>query len=1395
MIATLIFIKIPQKIIHFEFIDIDLYGKNNNLFKYSLSNTMLRKILSIFLFFCSLSILSQNKNLMFYSLTMRDGLSNNEVNTVFKDSKGFLWVGTKSGLNKFDGYQFIIFKNENENTSSISSDNIFTITEDLKGQLWVGTNAGLNKFNRETESFERYDLEELNTEQSFNNRTHYLFVDNKGVLWIGYENGLELLDTKTGKRLQSNDIYKLKVLLNGKSVNFIFQDNDENIWIGTWFGGLIRVDQKLKKINQYINEPSNVNSLPNNTIKAISQDSNGRLWIGTYGGGLCYYNQNEDSFVKVNNPLINKEISAIITLDKTKIWVTQSHSIAEINSKNNSVEYLYTYDPTNPLSFTESTTNNIYKDNSGIVWISTNRGVSYYDPNRDRFSSHFIPFVTKNKKVNYVKSFLFDKQNNAFIGTFGSGVFYFDNTLGDISQLILPNANDLSNITSSIIRHKNGDIWIGTSNGIYIIDEVSKKSKNHLMHSETNANTIYHNNIQRIFQDSRGWVWIVTQESLDLLVDTKFYHFTKSKLNGISNYKITDIVEDKEGNVWIGTFYGLNKFDWKKRKISKYFSQMSNKNGLLSSEILCVFVDSKEKVWVGSGKGLSTFEEKDNQFKHFDLGPENENEVVYRVAEDKEGNLWFICSSGVLKYDRNNHISKKYDHNDGLNSNYETIDIDKQGNIYIGGKTNGFYKFNNKSIKENLLPPPVYVTNLLLFNKQVQIDKDKNKSVLQKSILYTDKITLKYDQTVLGFEFAALNFTLPMKNQYAYKLVGFDKNWNYVDANKRFVSYTNLKSGQYTLLVKASNNDGVWTKNAAKINIEVLPPFWRTNFAYFTYFVIIILLLYLYRHFMLKRYHEKTEIALERIESEKKHEMDQMKLRFFTNISHEFRTPLTLIAGPLSKLIAESRDAGNEKLTSQYNLMHRNTQRLILLINQLLDLQKSETGNLNLNQSYGDIISFLNSLFARFITIAEQNEIDYHFSTSIDILKIKFDADKIEKIVFNLLSNAFKFTKTHVIFNVKTNDDFLVFEIEDDGIGLPAKEINKIFDHFYQVDNSKTRRAEGSGVGLALTRELVALHNGRIEVKSELGKGATFIISIPLLVTNKSQDSELEINNYSATEQYSYENNKIDNLISTAQLTNSEKTKPLVLIVEDNTDLRQYIRETLDYNYKILEAENGRNGFNSAVEFLPDLIISDIMMPEIDGVELCSILKSDMRTSHIPIILLTALSSNESKLSGVKSGADDYIVKPFNESLLLARIENLIENRKLMQLKFQQTLHIDPNELGTNTPDEKLIKKAVELIEQNIENPEFNIQQLVNELNISRRGVYSKVKAMTGMSVSDFIKSIRLRRAAQLLITKEFTISEVYYKVGFQNRTHFNDSFKKQFSMTPSDFIKKHAVE
>jgi len=1340
---------------------------------------LLKANLIVQLLLLSSLLCAQNKSIDFYHLDISDGLSNNGVKAIYKDSKGLIWIGTENGLNKFDGYSFTVYKNSLSNYKSISGNRITSIVEGKDGELWIGTDVGLNIFERESETFTRciYQPDLKNTKQ--NPKVQFLYKDHMGYIWVIYENSFEILDVKNKKTVKLLSQSVLNVLKN-KLIRVMYEDRMNQLWIGTWNGGLIKIDSDRKNAIIYQNNPADPQSLPDNTVKAMYEDNQGILWLGTYSSGLCSFNLSTGRFKKTNIlPFSNYEISAIVPVGNNDLWISHGHSVSVINVLSGKEIDRFTNQPNNPHSFIAGIATSIYKDNTNILWISSDvEGAVFYDPNRDKFSKFYNKISKENTDEQYyITSYLFDKEHNNWLGTFGKGLLFYDKKQNNYIQFSTKQGL-LSNYIKDICQLKSGVFWVGTSAGITIFDPKSKKVVGKLIHSELNPNSLYHNSIYRIFSDTRNNIWVATQESLDWIQGSKFTHFTKNNLNGLSHYKITNIFEDKEGNIWIATSYGLNKYDYKTNKITQYFADAQRRNSLSSSDIFFISQDSHEMLFVGTRNGLNSYDKKTDTFSPFPLTTELESEIVYGIMEDENKNFWITTASGLQKINMKSKVVKRYDDSEGLKIGYQPIAKDHEGRFYIGGQHTGFYCFSPSQIIDNRIVPPIYISSFLLFNKPVPIEPGNKNAILQKHISATKQLNLNYNQTVISFEGAALNYTLPAKNQYAYKLEGFDGDWVYMKANRRFISYSNLYPGTYTLKIKACNNDGEWNENPVTLSIVISPPFWRTTFAYFIYFFLIIALLFIFRYYSLLRYKEKAEI-----------EIDRLKIHFFTNISHEFRTPLTLIMGPLGKLLNEAKTGtiASERLLQQFSLMQRNAQRLMLLINQLLDLQKSETGTLKLELSHGDLPPFLKSIFNAFIPLSEQNGIQYNFYTSVEKFEMSFDTDKLEKIVVNLLSNAFNFTKKSVELKLSVVNEQIIIEVKDDGVGIAKENLTNIFRHFYQVDNTLTRKNKGSGIGLALTRELVILHKGTIKAESELGLGTTMTVTLP--VCHQTTKSE-EFHTTEKLPEISMYQQEITILKDELPI---DRNKPVVLIVEDNADLRLYISDVLSANYTIAEAENGRIGVEIAMKILPELIVSDVMMPEMDGMQFTRTLKSNGETCHIPIILLTSLDSGNSKLTGCETGADDYVTKPFNAELLLARIKNLIDLRHRLRLKFQQSLDINPNDFTSNVSDEKLLKKAIELVENNIENTNFDIQQFIDGMNMSRAGLYAKIKALTGLTVSDFIKSIRLRRAAKILLSKEYTVTEVCYLVGFNSPSYFYKTFKEQFLMSPTEFIHTHS--
>lgn len=1336
---------------------------------------------AIFISICTL--IAQEQNIKFFHLDMKDGLSNNEVNTIFKDSKGFLWVGTLNGLNKYDGYRFKVYKSEVGDSATLGGNSISGIVEDNSGQIWIGTDDGVCKYNRDTETFTRLKPQNKNSDALRARFAHTLLIDYKGYLWIFYNGSFEQIDTKTGKFVQLIKDKKALDYLNSKNISSAVEDSENNLWIGTWFGGLVKLDKNRESATYY-------NNFPSNTVISLFYDGSSNLWISSIDNGFCKFNTKSKQFDFLSAFSKNKNQPTFSTyISNDKLWISSDHSIIELQVSTGLISTTYIHDPNNPHSITPAKQKYIYKDNSGIIWIGSAAGISYYDPQRDKFSKFYYVIGNKKHEKYYAKSGIIDRNRNVWINTFGKGVYLFNPKNKSFSPVLNKSNGLASDFTSCICKLNTGDYWIATENGISIYDPTKNKIIDNLVHSVKNANSIYHNSIRKIFQDTYSNIWIITQESLDLLKNGKFIHFTKENLRGLSHYKINEILEDKDGNVWIGTYFGLNRYDNKTKSISKYLSSPNDKNSLSNSYIVSLFEDSNGTLWVSTLNGLNVYDKKTNTFKPFKLKDKNLSNLIHKICEDNSKNVWFLSSSAISILNLKTFDLKNYDNTDGINMNYECFFKDMNGRFYIGGAHSGIYIFNPLEIKKNNIIPTIIISKFSILNQEVKVEPKNSHAILQKNISETKKITLNYDQSVLEFELAALNYTLPKKNQYAYKLDGFDKEWVYLNPEKRTITYTNLNPGNYTLFVKGSNNDGLWNENGVSLEIEILPPFWRTTIAYIIYFLLLLGTLLVFMHYSLLRFKEKSLL-----------ELDQMKIRFFTNISHEFRTPLTLISGPLNKLMDDVQKGSvqTERMMKQLSLIERNSQRLLMLINQLLDMQKSEEGKLKLEPSHGDLILFLHNIFNVFSSIAEQKSISYLFEKDIESFETEFDADKMEKIIYNLLSNAFKFTKDKVILKIEIESTKVLVSVHDNGIGIAKQNLSKVFENFFQVDNHNMYRNQGSGIGLALARELVQLHKGTITVQSVLGEGTIMRVELPFLQKIATAANPIIIEPIEETESKN-ETEPFDETDYSPYAKDQEdifdehdRQKPLVLIVEDNPDLREYISDILNQNYRISEAENGKIGVEFAFKLLPDIIVSDIMMPQMDGNELCSILKEDERTSHIPIIMLTALSAISSQLKGYEHGADDYITKPFNADLLLARIKNLIEVRKQLQHKFQRSVFVNPADFVTNVSDEKLLKKAMELVESNLDNLDFAIPEFILGMNMSKTGIYKKIKVLTGQSVSEFIKSIRLRHAAQLLLRKEFTISEISYRVGFQNRTQFNRAFKEQFSMSPTEFIQSN---
>jgi signal transduction histidine kinase/DNA-binding response OmpR family regulator len=817
--------------------------------------------------------------------------------------------------------------------------------------------------------------------------------------------------------------------------------------------------------------------------------------------------------------------------------------------------------------------------------------------------------------------------------------------------------------------------------------------------------------------------------------------------------------------------------------------------------------DSRGLIWLATQEGLNIFDPESNSIYRYYIDDGLPDNSPLAILEDNDGLIWISTISGITNIRIGDRVESgryklefaSFNESDGLQGKefnegiaYKTT----RGELIFGGP-NGFNIFNPSDLTYNTKPPDILITGLQIFNRTIRTGQKVNgRIILSNAITETSEIVLKHFEDVVSIEFAALNYIHPEKNRYEYILEGFNREWMQAGANERKATYTNLDPGEYVFRVKGSNNDGIWNTNGKSLKIIVKPSIWKTKAAIISYFILLLTALILLRYMILLKERIRVQIDQERQEARRRHELDLLKIRFFTNVSHEFRTPLSLILAPLEKLLKKGGN-GNEEERSQYKLMYRNSRRLLNLVNQLLDFRRMEVQKISLRPAYGDIVIFINEIFQTFTDLAERKRITFTYTTSHNEFFTWFDHDKVEKIIFNLLSNAFKFTpegeKIGIDLHIepakknlgqhedpKSEQDRVKVKVCDTGIGIPAENINRIFDRFFQNDVPDSMINQGSGIGLSLTKEFVQLHNGTIEVESEPGKGSCFTVTLLLsavaLGTTQGQDDLSESITLLPEEEE----------IDIKPVTNGKKA--LVLLIEDNDDFRFYLKDNLKGRYSIIEACDGKEGIAKAIGNLPDLIVSDIMMPEVDGIELCRQVKSNPNTSHIPIILLTARMSEQKKLKGFETGADDYITKPFSFEMLESRMNNLIEQRERIRNSFQQHFKIEPGEIGITSLDEKLIEKALKLVENNMSNSDFSVEKLSRELGMSRVHLYKKLTSLTGKTPIEFIRTMRLKRAAQLLGKSQLTVSEIAYEVGFNDPRYFSKYFKTEFGVLPSQY-------
>ncbi|HEX5026423.1 MAG TPA: two-component regulator propeller domain-containing protein [Agriterribacter sp.] len=1364
-----------------------------------------------YILFFYLNGFTQEDAYHFMRLDVRQGLSHNQVNCILKDSKGFMWFGSMSGLNRYDGYDFKVFKNELHNPASLSDNYVERIFELPDRKMWVATRNGNNIYDPLTESFNRKDQEYLSQLSLPPGSVYNVVKDKQGNYWFIYQNNAGVYryspSTKKIVALQHNPEDSATIATNDVAV--LAQDSNGNIWI-VHRNGIV---EKLKAgTYEVIQRTDQLKSITQNSIQnyTLYIDSGDELWISVLlsgnPGGIFYYQPARDRlshFTKDAGDIrLNTNIITGITQDQDgKIWIGTDHGgINLVDKKEKSVRYLLS-DAEDHTTISQNSIYSVYKDSSNMIWLGTyKQGICYYNNNMAMFSLYRHKVSDPNSlPYEDINKFAEDAKGNLWIGTNGGGLMYFDRLQNKFSnfQHNPSNPNSLSNdvIVSLLVDHEK-KLWIGTYMGG--LDCYDGKKFRHFRHNPSDTNTISDNSIWQLFEDKDNNLWVGTLSGgLNRYDRDKdiFYHYRVEDGRSLHSNYISAIIEDKENNIWLGTSNGIDVFN-KTNGIFRYLGHDDNDSSSLSNNnVISALQDSRGLIWVGTREGLNLLDKAGNTFTVFRKEDGLADNTILTILEDDKHNLWLGTPNGLSNVIVNgngirvNIQVKNYDESNGLQGrefNDKAAFKTKGGELLFGGPY-GFNLFNPDKFLLTKPAPEIALTEFFLFNKPVKVGEKLNGHVvLNKAFTETENITLQYNENVFSIAFAALGSAQSLKDKFIYTLEGFNKEWLSTDGRQRTITYTNLDPGTYVFRVKSDGDYTGGNKEGVVLHITILPPFWKTAPAFLLYMLLAGGILLFARRLTIQRAKTRFQFDHQKKEAQRIHELDMLKLKFFTNVSHEFRTPLSLIITPVEKMMKQTEDEGQKK---QFQLIHRNAKRLLGLVNQLLDFRKLELHELRLYPSLGDMVSFVKELTFSFTDLAEKKNISFTFSSDVESLDMFFDPDKIERIMFNLLSNAFKFTsecgsiKVHIgIKEISAGEAFADITVSDSGIGIPLEKQDKIFERFFQHEVPDNILNQGSGIGLAISREFARLHGGHISVASKPGEGSSFTVSLPLksqsLIPVQDSIAEREIIMHAAHQ--SEDDNIPDKAVH---------RKESILIVDDNDDIRFYIKDNLRVNYIVYEAMDGKEGWKKAQEFQPDLVISDIMMPEMNGMELCCKIKNDVRTSHIPVILLTAKSAEEQKLAGFETGANDYITKPFSFEMLFSRIKGLLAHQEALRRLFQNQIEIEPKAISITPVDEQFIAKAVDEVEKNISESDFSVEDLSKALFMSRVALYKKLLSLTGKAPLDFIRSIRMKRAAQLLSKTQMTVSEVAYEVGFSNPKYFTKFFKKEFNLLPSEYI------
>jgi len=1317
---------------------------------------------------------SRAVDLTFRQYQVENGLSSNTVYTLIQDSKGFIWMGTEDGLNRFDGYEFRIFRNNSREPASIISNHIYKLFEDAEGLLWIGTEKGVCTYDTRTEKISQMHQTTKNGE-TINGRVQSILEDKTGRIWFStYEQGVFRLNKKTGSlRHYSFDNFRHSISRN-TFVTCLYMDKDGDCWVSAnnTKHHLYKLD---KKTGRFV--PAFPHADPDVLAKldcySITEDSFGNLWVGTWENGLFAINKKDGTLIPFLQEYAKKELLHIHTVmeyEPGKLMIgadggLRYYSIVQAADGRQQLLRIEKGSLSSNFVYT------ICRDREGGLWIGTYYGGVYYSsPNQHSFKQYVHRPAANSISGNVISTMCEDASGNLWIGTDDAGLNYFNTKTQRFTNIQTgPNRLSFHNIHGLCLD--GDDLWIGTYTGGLNVMNTRTGKMRYYVSSVSDKQTLDMNSIYAIFRDSRGTMWVGTMWGINR------YNRSTDDFSRVirTNAVVVDILQ-KGSLIYFATQgKGLYTFNQQTGVWKHYPFDVTNPSSILSDDVSCLCLDASGRLWVGTNSGICRYEEKTRRFIPVPVSFPSNN-ISYMTAVG--GYLWITTTKGLIRFDPNTLHFRVFTKGDGLLSDQFTLMsgcLTRSGMIYAG-TASGMNAFDPARIYNNPYVPQVAITDFQLFNQSVSLS-----DYLKIDRHGVRTITLPYNKNGFSLVFSALSYFAPEKNEYAYKLEGFDEGWNRV-GNQRKVTYTNLSPGTYCFKVKASNNDGLWNDTGLSVNIVLTPPIWRSNLFLVLYVLLLILAVRQLFKVFRKRQEAKQNERIEKMKAEQEKAVYSAKINFFTSIAHEIRTPVSLIMGPIEQL---TKPSGNlsESAREDLNIIERNAQRLLFLVNQLLDFRKIERESVQVSLMEANVTDLLRSISERFKPFFSQKNIRFDFVSDDELFHTKVDVENLTKVVSNLLNNASKYSKDLVELALYSQQVAGRFEVRvtDNGAGIPPQEQENIFKPFYQVPGGNK---PGTGIGLYLVKTVVDALGGSVKVESIPGNGSVFSVFLPYEEPEAASDASQT----AETLEQQPEKEPDTDMTEEATKVVPDDEKPVLLIVEDNVDMQQFLWKNFTTLYTVLLAGDGVEGIKVLEKNEVNLIISDIMMPNMDGIEFCRQIKSSFLWNHLPVILLTAKTNLSTKIEAMETGADAYVEKPFSMTYLAAQVKNLLDSRKALQARFIEKPFVSLKSMAGNKADEEFLLKVTEVIEKNISNVDFSVEQLSEALCVSNSSLYAKIRTLSGITPNKLLLLVRLKKAAELLSSNDYRVNEVCYMVGFNNPSYFAKCFHKQFGVLPKDF-------